>query len=101
MLAFYDCCRTSIRALPVVSNRGILSAQESDEFARRYWYTHICTHPGNVVDGESPLAKLTIERLNAKKDNSGLINVPRSLEDLAGAETIHCGSNYSIVWQMK
>ena len=99
ILAFYDCCRTNRAAIPGLASRGEETKEENDVFAKRYVYAHICTHPNSVVDGESPLAKLTIERLNSRRDNAmGLINIPRDLEDLSGSESIICGGNYHISW---
>ena len=62
-------------------------------------YAHICTNPASIVNGESPMTRLTLERLNAQRDSVGLINIPRNLEDIAGSESIACGGNYNIYWQ--
>ena len=76
ILAFYDICRTdinNIKGLDQATNKGrggnnheTDSSGDEKDFATKYNYIHIGTHPKQIVATNSYLAELTIETLTEK-----------------------------------
>ena len=98
VLVFYDICRTDInkiKGLDQAGNKGRGAADYEDdgsadekEFASKYNYIHIGTHPKQIVAVNSKLAELTIKTLTekAKEHPNNLITVPFCFSNMGGVD---------------
>ena len=98
VLVFYDICRTDINKIKGFDESGTKgrgkadyeedeSAEEKD-FAAKYNYIHIGTHPKQIVSVNSKLAELTINTLTekAKEHPKNLITVPFCFSNMGGID---------------
>ena len=98
VLVFYDICRTDINKIKGFDESGTKgrgkadyeedeSAEEKD-FAAKYNYIHIGTHPKQIVSVNSKLAELTISTLTerAKENPNNLVTVPFCFSDMGGID---------------
>ena len=96
ILAFYDACKSEKSSFPNLKMRG---GDDLSSFGEKYEYLHIGTHPRQTVEAESKLARITIEQLNKKSEESatGLIHIPGCFTGIG--EQHVTGVGYSIQWK--
>ena len=106
VLAFYDICRSELSKFKGFENktgRGADEIEESGdgEFASKYNYVHIGTHPKHIVAAESKLAEMTIKQLDQKAQESGcqMITIPYCFQNMGGIDQTNTGEEYSIQWK--
>ena len=97
VLVFYDICRTDINKIKGFDQggkgRGNADYEDGEsadekEFAAKYNYIHIGTHPKQIVSVNSNLAELTIKTLTetAKQHPKNLITIPFCFSNMGGVD---------------
>jgi len=97
ILVFYDICRTDINKIKGLDQggkgRGNADYEDGEsadekEFAAKYNYIHLGTHPKQIVAVNSRLAKLIIDTLTeqSKENPHNLINIPFCFSNMGGVD---------------
>ena len=98
ILVFYDICRTDITKIKGFDEGGTKGRGNADyeedesaveeDFAAKYNYIHIGTHPKQIVSANSKLAELILNTLTeqAKENPNNLINIPFCFSNMGGVD---------------
>ena len=98
IIAFYDVCRSDLRAFPNLT-RGE-EAVIGELGGEDYNYMHICTKPLSTVPAKSTMAESVLSHLTqrASENAGGLVQIPTCWAGLRGVEKTDTGDVYRLKW---